>query len=88
MKLRLFLGGLLVGGAVGLLVGGAVVQVPGDGGGERKYPQGPALLLAIVGGVAAASTLRGSGPQRPHPTGNGEGGTTAPAAPDRGRASH
>lgn len=65
MKLRLFLSGLLIGGAIGLMVGGAVVEVPGDEGGKRKYPQGLAQLLALVGGVGAASVLRGSGPKTP-----------------------
>lgn len=60
MKLRLFLGGLLVGAAIGLLVGAAVVEVSADGSGTRRSPQGLALLLALVGGISAASTLRGS----------------------------
>jgi hypothetical protein len=60
MKSRLFFGGLLVGVAIGLMVGAAVVKVPTDGSGEREYPQGAALLFAVVGGVAAGSTLRGT----------------------------
>ena len=60
MKVRLFFGGLLVGVAIGLMVGGAVVKIPADGSGTRQYPQGIALLLALVGGIAAGSALRGS----------------------------
>lgn len=60
MKLRLFFGGLLVGVAIGLMVGGAVVKIPADGSGKRQYPQGLALLLALVGGAAGGSALRGS----------------------------
>jgi hypothetical protein len=60
MKVRLLFGGLLVGVAIGIMVGGAVVKIPTDGSGERQYPQGLALLLALVGGVAAGSALRGS----------------------------
>ena len=58
MKTRLFFGGLLVGVAIGLMVGGAMVKIPADGSGKRQYPQGIALLLAIVGGIGAGSTLR------------------------------
>lgn len=58
MKPRLFFGGLLVGVAIGLMVGGAVVKIPAEGSAKRQYPQGIALLLAIVGGIAAGSTLR------------------------------
>ena len=58
MKTRLFFGGLLVGIAIGLMVGGAIVKIPADGSGKRQYPQGIALLLAIVGGIGAGSTLR------------------------------
>jgi NhaP-type Na+/H+ or K+/H+ antiporter len=61
MKLRLFFGGLLVGSAIGLMVGGALVKISPDEPGKRIYPQGLALLLAVVGGVGAGSTLRGSG---------------------------
>ena len=60
MKPRLFFGGLLVGVAIGLMVGGAIVEIPPDGTGKRKVPQGMALLLALVGGIAAGSTFRGS----------------------------
>jgi hypothetical protein len=58
MKMRLFLGGLFVGVAIGLMLGGAMVKVSKDGSGKREYPQGIALLLASVGGVVAGSTLR------------------------------
>lgn len=58
MKMRLFFGGLLVGVAIGLMVGAAVVKVAADGSGKREYPQAAALLLALVGGVAAGSALR------------------------------
>jgi hypothetical protein len=60
MKPRLFFGGLLIGVAIGLMVGGAIVEIPPDGAGKRKVPQGMALLLALVGGIAAGSTFRGS----------------------------
>ena len=60
MKMRLFLGGLLVGIAIGMMVGGAVVKVSTDGSGKRQLPQGVALLLAIVGGAAVGSALRSS----------------------------
>lgn len=63
MKLRLFMSGLLVGAAIGMMVGAAVVEVPGDEGGKRKSPQGLALMMALVGAVAAGSTMRGTGPQ-------------------------
>ncbi len=62
MKLRLFISGILVGGAIGMMVGAAVVEVPGDDGGKRKSPQGLALMMALVGAVAAGSVMRGSGP--------------------------
>lgn len=52
MKMRLFFGGLLVGVAIGLMVGGAIVKITGDESGKRQYPQGIALLLALVGGIA------------------------------------
>lgn len=58
MTFRLFFGGLLVGGAIGLMVGAAIVELPADGSGKRKYPQGIALILGLVGGVAAGSTFR------------------------------
>lgn len=58
MKMRLFFGGLLVGVAVGLMVGGAIVKMPEDASGKRQYPQGIALMLALVGGIGAGSTLR------------------------------
>lgn len=60
MKMNLLLGGLLVGIAIGLMVGGAVVKVSEDGSGKREYPQGIALLLALVGSVAASRALRTS----------------------------
>jgi hypothetical protein len=60
MKMRLLLGGLLVGFAIGLMVGGAVVKVPAEGSGKREYPQGLAVLLGLVGGVAIGSAFRGS----------------------------
>lgn len=60
MKMRLLFGGLLIGFSIGLLVGGAVVKVPADGSGKRQSPQGLALLLTIVGGVAVATALRES----------------------------
>jgi hypothetical protein len=81
MKLRLFFGGLLIGGAVGLMVGGAVVEISGDGGGERTYPQGLALLLALVGGVGAGSALRRSGPLQSHLAGNASGNSASVAEP-------
>jgi hypothetical protein len=84
MKLRLFISGILVGCAIGLMVGGAVVKVSADGSGEREYPFGPSMLLAIVGMVGAMSVFRRSGSTRPHPTGNGETGITPPAAPGVG----
>ena len=65
MKLRLFFGGLLIGVAIGLMVGGAVVKIPADGSGKRQYPQGLALLLAIVGGAGVGSALRGSATPTP-----------------------
>lgn len=67
MKLRLFLGGLLVGVAIGIMVGGAVVKIPADQPGKRQYPQGVALLLAILGGTAAGSALRGLAAPAPGP---------------------
>lgn len=63
VKLRLFVGGLLVGAAIGIMVGGALVDIPTEAGGKRVYPQGLALLLAVIGGVSAESTLRGSAPR-------------------------
>jgi hypothetical protein len=63
VKLRIFLGGLLVGAAIGIMVGGALVEIPTEAGGKRVYPQGLALILAIVGGIGAGSTLRGSAPK-------------------------
>ena len=59
MNLRMFVCGLLVGCAIGLMAGGALVQVPGDRGDDRIYPQGIALLLALVGGIGAGSAIRG-----------------------------
>ena len=58
MKSCLFSGGLLVGVAIELMVGGAIVKIPADGSAKRQYPQGIALLLALVGGVGAGSTFR------------------------------
>lgn len=58
MKMRLFFGGILVGVAIGLMVGGAIVKISPEESGKRQYAQGAALLLALVGGVAAGSTLR------------------------------
>ncbi len=60
MKLRIFLGGLLLGSAIGLMLGGYMVKIPEDGAGKRQYPQGIALLVALVGGVAVGSALRTS----------------------------
>lgn len=60
MKMRLLFGGILFGVAIGLMVGGALVKIPADGSGKRQYPQGIAVLLGLVGGVAAGSALRGS----------------------------
>ncbi len=57
-KIRLLIAGLLVGLAIGLMIGGAAVEISDDGSGKREYPQGLALTLAIVGGVAAARALR------------------------------
>lgn len=91
MSLRLFLSGILVGGAIGLMVGGALVQVPADGNGERNYPVFPSMVLAMAGVAGATSEWRGSGPPQPHVVGNGEGRATAPtepsAAPDRRQGS-
>ncbi len=58
VKIRLVLGGLLIGLAIGLMIGGAIVEISDDRSGKRKYPQGLALILAIVGGVAAGRALR------------------------------
>lgn len=65
MKMKLLLGGLLVGVAIGLMVGGAIVKVPADGSDKRQYPQGLALLLALVGSVSAGSALRQNSHQKP-----------------------
>jgi len=62
MNSRMFFGGLLVGVAIGLMVGGAIVKIPADGAGKRQYPQGLALLLGLVGAVAAGGALRGAAP--------------------------
>lgn len=62
MNLRMFFGGLLVGVAIGLMVGGAIVKISADGAGKRQYPQGLALLLGLVGAVAAGIALRGAAP--------------------------
>lgn len=58
MKMRLLFGGILIGCAIGILVGGATVKVASDGSGKREIPQGLALLMAIVGGIAVRSALR------------------------------
>ncbi|MBL8819258.1 MAG: hypothetical protein JNL58_24720 [Planctomyces sp.] len=58
MKLQLLFGGLLVGVAIGLMVGGAIVKIPADGSGKREYPQGIALLLAVVGGIGVGNAFR------------------------------
>ncbi len=60
MKWRLLFGGLLVGLAIGLMVGGSLVKIPTDGSSKRQYPQGIALLLALVGSIGVGSALRGS----------------------------
>ena len=65
MKMQLFSGGLLIGVAIGLMVGGAIVRVPADGAGKREYPQGIALLLAVVGGVATGTAVRRAAPTAP-----------------------
>ncbi len=58
MKLRFFPGGLLIGIAIGLMLGGYMVKISEDGTDKRHYPQGIALLLALVGGAAVGGTLR------------------------------
>lgn len=58
MKFQLFFGGLLVGAAIGLMVGAAIVELPAEASGKRKYPQGLALILAIVGGTSAGRAFR------------------------------
>ncbi len=60
MSMRLFFSGLIIGVAIGLMVGGAIVKISADGSGEREYPQGIALLLAIIGGAGVGSALRRS----------------------------
>ncbi|MBL8892401.1 MAG: hypothetical protein JNL67_20665 [Planctomycetaceae bacterium] len=60
MSIRLFFSGLIIGVAIGLMVGGAIVKISEDGSGKREYPQGIALLLAIVGGAGVGSALRSS----------------------------
>ena len=60
MSMRLFFSGLIIGVAIGLMVGGAIVKISEDGSGKREYPQGIALLLAIVGGAGVGSALRRS----------------------------
>lgn len=64
MKLRFFLGGLLIGIAIGLMLGGYMVKISEDGTDKRYYPQGVALLMALVGGAAVGSALRAV-PNRP-----------------------
>jgi hypothetical protein len=49
MKWNQFLGGLLIGAALGLMVGGAIVRVPPDGSGRRVYPVFLSMILAITG---------------------------------------
>ncbi len=41
------------------------MQVPGDNGGKRTYPQGLALILGLVGGIGVGTLLRGSAPNKP-----------------------
>jgi hypothetical protein len=60
MSMRLFFSGLIIGIAIGLMVGGAIVKISEDGSGKREYPQGIALVLAIVGGAGVGSVLRRS----------------------------
>lgn len=60
MSMRLFFSGLIIGVAIGLMVGGAIVKISEDGSGKREYPQGIALVLAIVGGAGVGSALRRS----------------------------
>ena len=61
MKLRLLLGGLLVGAGVGLMVGAAVVKVPADGS-ARDYPVIVSTLLGIAGAAVAVTGWRRSAP--------------------------
>ena len=68
MKMRLFLGGILVGIGIGINVGGMLIDVSAGESGQSRIPQGIALLLALVGGVAAGSAFRSSvnsSPPRP-----------------------
>ncbi len=58
MKMRLLFGGFLIGGAIGMLVGGTLVKVASDGSGKREYPQGLAILISLVGGIAVSGALR------------------------------
>ncbi len=60
MKLRLFIGGILVGIGIGINVGGMLIGDSASEAAQSRYPQGLALLLALVGGVSAGSTLRSS----------------------------
>lgn len=58
MKLQLFLGGLFIGMAIGLMLGGYMVEIPEDVTEKRQYPQGIALLLALIGAGAFGSSRR------------------------------
>jgi hypothetical protein len=60
MKMRLFVGGILVGIGIGINVGGMLIDVSAGEFGQSRYPQGLALLLALVGGVSAGSAFRSS----------------------------
>jgi hypothetical protein len=75
MKWNQFFGGLLIGAALGLMIGGAVVRLPDDGSGNREYPFGPALLLAMVGGISARGR-RALFPRRDRPV-ESSGGKSA-----------
>lgn len=59
MKLRLFLGGVLLGGGLGMMVGAGIVDVSTDGG--RNYPVIISTLLAVAGVGIAATGWRRSG---------------------------
>lgn len=65
MKWNQFIGGLFIGAAFGLMIGAANVHFAEDGSGKRRYPYGPCVLLAMLGGISTRG--RGLFPRRDPP---------------------